>query len=122
MGDALFGPVDHLIVFVADVAAAAKEYTGKFGFRKVHGDDADFTVVAPPEGPWIGLHKSETGKPGEPAIPYFRVKDVRRAMEELARRGIKVGNFHEVPGGLIATAWDSAGNPLGLYQSMSQRG
>lgn len=117
-GDLLFGPVDHVIVFVPDVASAAKEYTGKLGFRRVHGDDENFTVVAPLEGPWIGLHKSETGKPGEPAIPYFRVKDVRLAMEELKKRGVKVGNFHEVPGGLIATAWDAAGNPLGLYQRL----
>ncbi len=122
MGEALLGPVDHVIVFVPDVAAAAAEYTQRLGFRKLHGDDANFTVVAPAEGPWIGLHKSETDRPGEPAIPYFRVKDVRRAMEELKKRGVKVGNFHEVPGGLIATAWDAAGNPLGLYQRMSHQG
>ena len=40
-------------------------------------------------------------------------------MKALEENGMKVGNFHEVPPGRIATVWDVAGNPLGLFEPES---
>ena len=110
------GPLDHIILFVPDVGAAVTEYTEKLGFRKLFGDDDNFTAVSTGDGPWIGLHRSETGQSGEPVIPYFRVSNIQDVMAALKDQGVKVGNFHEVPTGQIATAWDSGGNPLRLYE------
>lgn len=118
MSKGTLGELDHVIVFVPDVAAAVKEYTGRFGF-KVRFADREFASLENGKGPWVGLHAAD--KPGIPSIPYFRVADVRKTMEELRKQGTKVGGFHEVPSGLIATAWDEAGNALGLYQPTKRK-
>lgn len=115
----MLGAVDHLIIFVEDLARAKAFYQGTLGLRLVLDSPQFVGFLA--GGQMIGLHPSETdgSDVGVGPIPYFRVDDLDGTLRQLQERGV---HLHREPvkmpsGQIIATIHDSEGNALGLCQN-----
>jgi predicted enzyme related to lactoylglutathione lyase len=67
----------------------------------------------------LGLHRGEPQalKPRSGWTLSFEVSDVKASKEFLAAAGVTiVGDFHEIPGGVVLGISDPDGNPVDLVQ------
>lgn len=111
--------VDHLIIFVKDLARAKAFYQETLGLRVIIDSPQFVGVLAGRQ--MIGLHPTEMGggDVGAGPIPYFVVEELERTLRELQEQGV---HLHRAPvrtptGQIIATIHDSEGNALGLCQN-----
>lgn len=110
--------LDHVIVWVNDLARARRFYTDVLGMP-VRFETDGFVAVGEGES-WIGLHPTESDGDdiGRGSFPYLRVDDLDAELARLAEQGVTPHRGpHDVLGGRIATILDSEGNAVGLYQA-----
>jgi predicted enzyme related to lactoylglutathione lyase len=111
----------HVMLYVAELDRAVTWYQEKLGFQTrfvVPNAFASLDHVA--AGFRLDLHPSEAERRdvGFGAIPYFRVSDLDRTVEQLRARGVKVQDpRREGSSPRFATFWDSEGNALGLHEA-----
>ena len=104
---------------VASVEAAAVFYRDILGLKPgyISPHWGDFTM---PDGTRIGLHPPFTGGQmpnGSGWILGIEVESVADLRTKLEAGGHKVGNYHDVPGGVVLDFTDIDGNPNQAIQT-----
>jgi predicted enzyme related to lactoylglutathione lyase len=109
---------------VADLAKAIDFYQNVVGFKLQYKVDeigwCELTTSVPRVN--IGLSQVEKPKPGG-QTPTFGVNDIAHARRQLEKKGARFdGETREIEGMVkLATFYDLDGNPLMLYQSLSEQ-
>jgi predicted enzyme related to lactoylglutathione lyase len=109
---------------VADLDKAIDFYQNVVGFKLVYKLDdmgwCELSTSVPRV--YVGLSQVEHPKPGG-QTPVFGVKDVDAARKTLETRGARFdGDTVEIPGMVkLATFYDLDGNPMKLFQSLSDQ-
>lgn len=113
--------VQGVLYRVQDLARA-KAFYGELLGLPVRGEDPEgrWVEFGPPRGPRILLQWSPEGAPGNAGGgAMFEVRNARRTLNRLKRRGVQVGDLMEIPGVMVVgTFYDPDGNPLHVVQSL----
>lgn len=116
--------VQGVLYGVRDLAQARTFYGEVLGLP-VREEDPEGRWVAfgKPRGPQVLLWlrpQGPAGNAGGGAV--FEVRNARRILNRLKRRGVRIGDLEEIPGVMIiGTFYDPDGNPLHVVQSLQPR-
>lgn len=108
---ALLGSLDHLVLRAADAAALVEAYRDAL-------DAVVFEREASgrPEGVRIHLANIDVlvtaGEPSSEVVAAFRIQDAEAFRNHLATTAFEVERVEDVPGGVVLTFRDPAGNRL----------
>lgn len=118
--------LNHVLVWVSDVARSLEFYEGGLGFVRIEADEGYARLRAPDGDATIGLHEAEDGEepPWDAGIGlYLEVGDVDSACRALAERGIAIDRPPED----MAWGWrhaylrDPDGHRLSIYHAGEKR-
>jgi catechol 2,3-dioxygenase-like lactoylglutathione lyase family enzyme len=109
-------------VGVSDYDAALAWYRDVLGFEVVYElKDYGWCELSTPFGFHVGLGQTETVTPGT-LVPTFGVTDIDAAIAHLRERGVKVEDWHEIPGMVrLSTLYDPDGTSWMLAQTLDQK-
>jgi catechol 2,3-dioxygenase-like lactoylglutathione lyase family enzyme len=119
--------LNHVLLYVADVARALEFYERKLGFKRVEVGLPDYARLLAPQGDaTIGLHRISQGPTppwNEGVRLYLEVANLDRVCEELASSGVE---FEQMPEDMPwrwrhAYLKDPDGHLLSLYWAGPQR-
>lgn len=116
----MFKRLSHPMLYVNDLARAVEWYKKVLGFKENFvSPDAYASLRHEGMGCRLDLHPSEADAKdvGFGAIVYFEPHDFDGAIDELKKKGVKVGTpRREGESPRFVTFWDSEGNALGLLE------
>ena len=116
----MFLQIESVVLFVADIDAAAAWYAALLGVPVQH-ENPRYAYVRAPGGVHIGFHPADAKNPGgvPGTTPYWEVADFDAALAALLERG---ATLHRGPGvtdlgARVALLIDPFGNTLGLNEA-----
>jgi len=118
--------LNHVIVYVGDVAPSLRFYRDKLGFRVIESMPGYARLRSPRGGATLALHASRGRKPSartREVVLYFETRQLDRVCRELQRKGVRFDQLPErMPWG-----WDHAylrdpdGHSISLYWAGQKR-
>lgn len=114
----MFTGLSHVMMWVHDLARAITWYKEKLGCEEIFAAVPHYAALRLPEAQLrIDLHPDEDGKNvGVGPMPYLRVADLDAALQDLAARGVQVGEARSEGGARFASFRDCEGNLLGVSE------
>lgn len=108
---ALLGSLDHLVLRAADVDALVEAYRDAL-------DAVVFELEASGTPQTVRMHLAnidvlvESGEPSSEVVAAFRIQDAEGLRDHLATTAFEVERVEAIPGGVVLTFRDPAGNRL----------
>ncbi len=111
-------PIVHIEFAASDLSAAAKFYSGLFGWKTEHMPEMNYVTYEAPPGPGGGFSPVDGNmyKPGD-VVVYVQTDDIDATLAKAeSLGGSTVQPKTEIPGfGWFALFRDPTGNRIGLY-------
>lgn len=101
----------HAIIYSKDAEADRKFFDEVLGFKSVDAGGGWLIFALPPAE--VAFHPGAENNKHE---LYFMCKDINAELESLKAKGVKCGDLHDEPWGILSMITLPGGGEVGLYQ------